>query len=216
MKYLEQRVEELEKEVNLLKAKIKLNDTSSYLNNYPPYNDRDKKDYMYDHSNKTLLSESGLGTYVSHFWDSSELEKNPLDTITTKLSSIFEDTPDGCNYIDASDMPYYHPEYPYILGSWDDSIKTEDIINKTNKPNLEKRIEDKFGKIICKFPVWHHEWEMDGYGYIVESNCSKNIRNLILTDHGMPYKSDIETLNKRLSIYKDVIQQTERAMFLLK
>jgi hypothetical protein len=33
MKYLEQIVEELEKEVKLLNAKNKLNDTSSYLNN---------------------------------------------------------------------------------------------------------------------------------------------------------------------------------------
>ena len=39
-KYLEQRVEELESEVKLLRAKLKLNetkDTSKYLNNYSKY-----------------------------------------------------------------------------------------------------------------------------------------------------------------------------------
>jgi hypothetical protein len=222
MKYLEQRIEELEKEVNLLKAKNKLNDTSRYLNNYPPYNNPNSPDYMYNHSNTTLLSESGLGTYTGHFWDSSELEKNPLDTVTVNLSSIVDDS------------TYYHPEYPNILGSWDNSINETDEygfkmnydkmdkdflewLSKDNKKtNLEKKIESKFGIIISKFPVLHHEWEMDGYGYIVESSYYlESSRDLILTDHGVPYKANKEDLNERLSKYKDVIQKTERAMFLL-
>jgi hypothetical protein len=240
MKYLEQRVEELEKEVNLLKAKKKLNNTYSYLNNYPPYDNRNSPDYMYNNSNTTLLSESGLGAYTGHYWDSSELEKNPLDTVTVNLSSMFGDTLDSCNYVNSSDMPYYHPEYPNILGSWDDSIKSQDVIYDTDeygfkmnydkmdkdflewlskdnkKTNLEKKIESKYGVIISKFPILHHEWEMDGYGYIVESSYYlESSRDLILTDHGVPYKANKEDLSERLSKYKDVIQKTERAMFLL-
>jgi hypothetical protein len=204
MKYLEQRVDELEKEVNLLKAKNKLSDTS----------------YMYNHSNMTLLSESGLGTFTGHIWDSSELEKNPLDTITVNLSSI------------ADDSTYYHPEYPNILGSWDDKPSTwgfnsefdkmdKDFLewsSKVNKKpklnsNLENKIEDKYGEIISTFPIHRHEWEMDGYGYIVEN---KNGRDIILTDHGNPYISNIKELESLVASYKNIIQKTERAMFLLK
>jgi hypothetical protein len=75
MKYLEQRVEELELEVKLLKAKNKLNDTSIYLNNYPPYNNPNKEDYMYNPS-INLMSEPDLETAISNPWDSSELQKN--------------------------------------------------------------------------------------------------------------------------------------------
>jgi hypothetical protein len=57
---------------------------------------------------------------------------------------------------------------------------------------------------------------MDGYGYIVESSYYlESSRDLILTDHGVPYKANKEDLNERLSKYKDVIQKTERAIFLL-
>jgi len=211
MKYLEQRVEELEKEVNLLKAKNKLKDTSSYLDNYHPYNNPNSPDYMYNHSNTTLLSESGLGTYIGHYWDSSELEKNPLDTITINLSSTLDDS------------TYYHPEYPNILGSWDENENNftqceKDFWNSLNeKPKLtthfDNKIEEKYGKIISTFPIRHHEWEMDGYGYVVEN---KNGRDIILTDHGNPYISNIKELESLIVSYKDIIQKTERAMFLLK
>jgi len=66
MKYLEQRVEELELEIKILKAKNKLNDTSSYLNNYPPYNNHNEEDYMYNHSNMSSLSEYELESYTGN------------------------------------------------------------------------------------------------------------------------------------------------------
>ena len=224
MKYLEQRVDELENEVNLLKAKNKLSDTSSYLNNYPPYNNPNSPDYMYNHSNVTLLSESGLGTFTGHIWDSSELEKNPLDTITVNLSSI------------ADDSTYYHPEYPNVLGSWDDKpsawgfnseydkmdkdfLEWSSKVNKKPKlnSNLENKIEQKYGEIISSFPIHRHEWEMDGYGYIVENkNAHYSGRDIILTDHGNPYISNIKELETLVASYKDIIQKTERALFLLK
>jgi hypothetical protein len=54
---------------------------------------------------------------------------------------------------------------------------------------------------------------MDGYGYIVEN---KNGRDIILTDHGNPYISNIKELESLVASYKNIIQKTERAMFLLK
>jgi hypothetical protein len=244
MKYIEQRVEELEKEVNLLKAKNKLNDTSRYLNNYKSYNNPNDKDYIYNPS-VNLMSEPDLETSFGHFWDSSDLEKNPLDTVTVNLSSIVEDSIQNPNYLDSfynpSDLPEYCPPYPNFISSWNDSIKSEDVINETNeyefksnydkmdkdflewlsknnkKPklntNLENKIEEKYGEIICTFPIHRHEWEMDGYGYIVEN---KNGRDIILTDHGNPYISNIKELESLIVSYKNIIQKTERAIFLLK
>jgi hypothetical protein len=174
---------------------------------------------MYNHSNTTLLSESGLGAFNGHYWDSSELEKNPLDTVTVKLSSIIDDS------------PYYHPEYPNVLGSWDDSVKQTDEygfkmnydkmdkdflgwVSKDNKKtNLDKKIEDKFGIIISKFPILHHEWEMDGYGYIVR-DLEYN-KNAIITNHGKPMVVNKSYLNDIISGYRERIQETQRALFLI-
>jgi hypothetical protein len=182
MKYLEQRVEELELEVKLLKAKNKLNDTSSYLNNYPPYN-----------------------SYTGHYWDSSELQKNPLDTITVNLSSITDDSIQNLNYVESSDLPEYYPPYPDIIGSFDDTIYSNPV---------EQKIEKDFGKIIYKFKILSHEWEMDGYGYIVR-DIEYN-KNIIVTNHGKPIVVNKDYLNDVISTYKETIQETERALFLIK
>lgn len=241
MKYLEQRVDELEKELSLLKAKFKLNDTSKYLNNYPknidPYKLETRTtglitrndDYMYN-SSVNLMSEPELDTAFASPWD------NQLDTFTFKLSSMVDDTVLNCNDI----------EYPNIIGSWDNSYSTngsrtnkEDMINswgflsefdKNDKDFLEylntkpqnnlnmktyteQNIEKTFGKIVSKFNILNHCWEGDGHGYIVE-NDGKKI--LILTNHGNPYIGTISELNLKISEYKTIIQETERAIFLLK
>ena len=94
MKYLEQRVAELEKEVALLKAKNKLEETKGH-------------DYMYSHTSLNLLSEPDLETAFASPWDYSDMEKNPLDTITETLSSIE-------NY-DFRGYPY-----PNIISSWNE------------------------------------------------------------------------------------------------
>jgi hypothetical protein len=120
MKYLEQRVEELEREMLRLKAKIisleckhdhlynsNIEDTSKYLNNYPPY------------SGVNLMSEPDLETTFASPWDCSEAEKKSLDTITIKKSSAIDDS------------TYYHPEYPNVLGSWD---PTPDYVDSTDIP----------------------------------------------------------------------------------
>jgi hypothetical protein len=239
MKYLEQRVEELEKEVNLLKAKNKLNDTSSYLNNYPPYNNPNSPDYMYNDPSLTLLSEPDFETSFASPWDSSDTEKQPLNTITLKTSSIVDDTiiSDILNNIDAF-------EYPNIIGSWDDK-PFNDVINenvtdeygfkmnddvitswgfesefdKQDKDFLkylnstEKKIEKDFGKIISKFKILTHEWEMDGYGYIVR-DLEYN-KNAIVTNHGKPMVVNKSYLNDIISGYKERIQETQRALFLI-
>lgn len=131
-KFLEERVEELELEVNLLKAKIKLNetkDTSKYINNYPKYNAF--KDYIYN-SSLNLMSTPDLETSFPISFDNSEFEKNPLNTVTvnqpTHSDSDIENMSN--NYQDLSFDDY--PAYPDILGSFDPN--PEDIINEELTP----------------------------------------------------------------------------------
>ena len=255
MKYLEQRVNELEVEVALLKAKNKLNDTSKYLNNYPKHIDPYKletkttelitkvNDYMYNPS-VNLMSEPELETAFASSWD----EK--LSSFTFKLSSITNDTM-CCNQENGGCFDCTNiSEYPDIIGSWDDKsyneaitynefklnhedmitswqftseydIKDKDFLEylntKKDKENMktytEQNIEKEFGEIVSKFNVFHHCWESDGHGYVVKKNGSKQ---LILTNHGKPYIAKVSDLNLKISEYKTIIQETERAIFLLK
>lgn len=80
------------------------------------------------------------------------------------------------------------------------------------KSNLEEKIEEQFGKIVLKFKILHHGWEGDGSGFITEKN---NKKNLVLTNHSNPYAADISQLNLKISEYKTIIQETEKAIALL-
>ena len=80
------------------------------------------------------------------------------------------------------------------------------------KLTLEQIIEDKFGNIIYKFPVLHHNWECDGYGYIVEKEKK---RNIILSNHGNLYISSIEELHNKLAEYTKVAFDTKKAITLI-
>ena len=229
MKYLEQRVEDLEKELALLKIELQKttevdqnSDTSSYLNNYPPYNNPNKQDYMYNHSDMALLSESNLQPSSScNCWDPSDLTKNPVDTIASTLSLTLSD----------SEIFEEYPKYPSIVGSWDDGFNKnneeatttswefeskfdkQDTDFLTYLNSTEKKIEKEFGKIVSKFKILTHEWEMDGYGYIVSDEDNKKV---IVTNHGKPIVVDTSYLNDIISGYKERIQETQRALFLIK
>ena len=78
---------------------------------------------------------------------------------------------------------------------------------------IEKTIEKDFGKIVSKFRILTHEWEMDGYGYIVNDGTSIKV---VATNHNKPMVVNKDYLNSKIREYKETIQETERAMFLLK
>ena len=244
MKYIEEKIKELEKEVALLKAKNKLEQIKT-------------SDCMYN-SSINLLSEPDLETSFASSWDSSEIYKNPLDTVTVNLSSTTEDNLP--HNLDCVDTPYYYPDYPNVIGSWDDcnwdtskvppypgheikenltdeygfNMNYEEPINSwkftsdfdkedkrfleylnkiKTKNKTEQKIEKDFGKIISKFRILNHEWEMDGYGYIV-NNGIDNI--IVTTNHGKIIVVDKDYLNLKIKEYKESIQETERALFLIK
>ena len=180
MKYLEQRVEELEKEVTLLKAKNKLEETKC----------------------------RGV--------------KCPSNPIKVKsLSSVSGDNLlHNLDYVDSFDHPEYYPPYPNIISSWEDKPWGIDSgFDKLDNDFLkylnftEKKIEKEFGKIISKFKILTHEWEMDGYGYIVNGKTDNMV---VITNHGKPMVANTDYLHSKIKDYKEIIQETERALFLIK
>jgi hypothetical protein len=160
MKYIEQRVEELESEVALLKAKNKLQETNLKIS--------------YSDGNKFNFKEA--------------MENIPTD---------FNITLDDYEYMEAS------VKYPEIVGSWDDLPHSSE---------LEKKIEKEFGKIVSKFRILHHQWEMDGYGYIINSGAG---HKLVITDHGKPLIVGEDYLINKLKGYNDIVQNTEKALSLI-
>jgi hypothetical protein len=219
MKYLEQRVKDLELEVKLLKAKNKLEKTK-------------KHDYLFSHSdrefiNQEFITKFGLETTFASPYDSSDIMEHSLDTIT--LSSISDDN--ITDYIDSHDIAEY-PQYPIIISSWDDFDQntmnewaefnqTDEIppypideeISLKRLNSIEQKIEKEFGKIVSKFKILNHEWEMDGYGYVTNDTNDKRI---VVTNHGKPMIVDRNYLNDIISGYKERIQETQRALFLIK
>lgn len=77
---------------------------------------------------------------------------------------------------------------------------------------IDKQIEEQFGKIIKKFPILHHGWDGDGYGYVVDNIQEKN---LILTNHSKPYEAKSDELFSKIDYYKHIIEETNEALKLL-
>jgi hypothetical protein len=180
MKYLEQRIEELELEVKLIKAKDKLGEIKI-------------NDYAFNPS-VNLMSQPDLETVFTSPFNNSEIINNPLANIV----SDFNITPSDCEFMQG------YAEYPKIIGSWDDLPYSSAV---------EKKIEKEFGKIIHKFEILNHQWEMDGYGYVVNTGVDCQ---LVVTDHGKPVAVDKDFLSNKLEEYKQIVRNTEKALSLIK
>lgn len=93
-------------------------------------------------------------------------------------------------------------------------------------PIMDQRIEEQFGKIIKKFPILHHGWDGDGYGYVV-GNVEHKYSNeesylgpfckykLILTNHSKPYEADVSELRQKVIEYQQMIGETSEAINIL-
>lgn len=208
MKYLEDRIKELELEFSIMKAKLKLQefqtkDVSFVLNEHYPISNSENKE-----------------TDFNNPCDLSEIKNDSLNSINVNLSSIYNDDLYNKNF---NEKMYDFPSYPAIIGSWDNLDlasfdETDDIppytddfeIGYLNPP--EKKMEKDLGKIVFKFKVLHHEWEMDGYGYIIDT---KEGKQLVTTNHGRPMFSNKDYLKNMIKLYKEVIQETEKASSLI-
>lgn len=76
-----------------------------------------------------------------------------------------------------------------------------------------ERLVGKGFTIVKKFDVLHHQWECDGYGYIVSDSLG-GIK-LLLTNHGSFYLDDGVELRLLIDYYEQVIINTEDALSLL-
>ena len=82
---------------------------------------------------------------------------------------------------------------------------------------IEQEIQNKFGKIIRKFKVYHHGWEIDGYGYLIEEVTDRfNVNTrLVLTNHSKPYIADVSELRIKIHEYQYAIGETNEIISLL-
>jgi hypothetical protein len=89
---------------------------------------------------------------------------------------------------------------------------------------IDQQITEQFGSIIKKFPILHHGWEGDGYGYVVPD--VENIETeaftgplitakLILTNHSKPYEANASELRAKVIEYQNMIEETNEALRLL-
>ena len=74
-------------------------------------------------------------------------------------------------------------------------------------------IEKKGYKVIYTFKTYWHEWECDGYGYVVKR---KGKHSIVLTSHGDPYLATKEELEQFIETYEQAITDTKEAIALLK
>ena len=70
---------------------------------------------------------------------------------------------------------------------------------------------DKEGlKIIKDFPVLWQGWECDSKRYLCETENGKKV--LVETNHGSPFISTVESLEEKISEYKEVLAETEEVL----
>jgi hypothetical protein len=129
------------------------------------------------------------------------------------------------DYVDSFDLPtYFPPSNPEDILA--ESQQTDEYGFKMNydvvdfvkwtprdrRTKLDDKVENEFGKIIYKIPVYELEWEADGWWYIVEKDDK---RFVVVTDHGHPMEGKKQNLENKIHEYKDLIQRTEKAILLL-
>jgi hypothetical protein len=76
-------------------------------------------------------------------------------------------------------------------------------------------IADNFGSevsLLYTFPVLFPFWEMDGEGYVIQTEQG---RKLLVTNHGSPLITDASFLDERLEFYTEISEATQKAKELL-
>jgi hypothetical protein len=156
MKYLEQRVEELEKEVKLLRAKIKLEETrtTGLITK--------SNDYMYsEYINE--LSKPELETSFAAAYFNAPLFTDNSDTITFSLSSIT---------LSASDSDF--PSHPLYSGSWDDESYSS-LINKEHVDEYGFKLNESDILVAWGYPSNFDKSDKDFLNYLNKEKTKKEI-----------------------------------------
>ena len=173
-KFLEERVDRLEKEVNLLKAKFSLKETksnltSTYLNNYTHYDP--SKIYNYDGS-LNLMSEPDLETAFATPFDKNEMDENLLNSLS--FNSDLKIDPFYSSDMEVKLPSKLDSEYPDILGSWDDDKNPIDIIAEENNEAIDSwGFLSEFSKMDKDFLEWIKSHEGRN-AYEISKNITTN------------------------------------------
>jgi hypothetical protein len=90
-------------------------------------------------------------------------------------------------------------------------------VKKLEKTTIDVKVEQSYGSIIKKFPVLHHGWEGDGYGYVVANVVKGKLitPKLILTNHSKPYEASSNELRLKINEYQRIIGETNQVLKLL-
>jgi len=72
---------------------------------------------------------------------------------------------------------------------------------------------EKVIEVLYEFKILRHEWEMDGYGWIVSLEDQPN--KIILSDHDRKYIASWDDLDDLVKIYRETIQNMNNALFFL-
>jgi len=82
-----------------------------------------------------------------------------------------------------------------------------------NKQEADRLGLNDEAKVILRFDILWSGWECDYYGWIVETKDGKRIA--ISTDHGFLVEIDSKFLCEKITMYKAVAKETEKAVLML-
>lgn len=66
---------------------------------------------------------------------------------------------------------------------------------------------------LFRFPVLYEGWETDNSGWVAERPDGS--RCLIMTSHGAEYEADPKELEERITLYKQALEDSEKALQML-
>lgn len=131
--------------------------------------------------------------------------QNRVDADRMFLADIEASSPEECRAI----IREYYPGVETIVVEGD---QVGDKKREKQPSEQDLREAARFGAILYQFRLLYHEWECDGWGWIVDNGGH---RSLVLSSHGQFYFAEIKELEARLSLYREIVAETEKAIALL-
>jgi len=134
-KNIEQRIKELEKQVNAINTKDdskKFESLKTYTPDEHSWEDYCKsplvQSYYLSNSSINLISEPDIETAFPSPFDKSELDNFPLDTITVTVPTQLDADMGGISP-DQQNLSFEdYPQYLNIIGSWDEN--PDDVVDE--------------------------------------------------------------------------------------
>lgn len=90
-----------------------------------------------------------------------------------------------------------------------------DFLLKQEEKERNKTItyQGKVYNVVHYFEVLYSGWECDGMAWVIDMDGTKK---LIMTNHGSMYEAQLSELQEQIKYYAETMQQTQKAVDLLK